>query len=204
MSQSGSSPAEQLAFLRSLAAAGQDAQITAGPYLVAGGAWFGVASLFHWAVSSGLLDLEPSAYGAIWIAAALGFGINLFLLVRRDSDRPESGSNRALNAVWTAIGYSMFVAWVSLWLASSRTDDYSLMNALPLYILAVYGAAWSVAGMLTGQRWIRATAIAAFASAILVGVLIDSPHLMLAYAAALFACALVPGLVMMRRAAAAG
>ena len=110
MSQSGSSPAEQLAFLRSLAVAGQDAPLTAGPYLVAGGAWFGVASLFHWAVSSGLLDLEPSAYGAIWIAAALGFGINLFLLVRRDSDRPESGSNRALNAVWTAIGYSMFVA----------------------------------------------------------------------------------------------
>ena len=76
------------------------------------------------------------------------------------------------------------------------------MNAMPLYILAVYGAAWSVAGMLTGQRWIRTTAIAAFASAILVGLMIDSPHLMLTYAAALFACALVPGMVLMRRAAA--
>jgi len=202
MNQPGSSPAEQLAFLRSLAVAGQEAPLTAGPYLVAGGTWFGLASLVHWAISIGLLDFEPSAYGAVWIAAAVGFGINLFLLVRRDSGQPESGSNRALNAVWTAIGYSMFVAWVSLWLASSRTADYTLMNAMPLYILAVYGAAWSVAGMLTGQRWIRATAIGAFASAILVGLMIDSPYLMLAYAAALFACALVPGLVMMRRAAA--
>jgi hypothetical protein len=202
MNQPGSSPAEQLAFLRSLAVAGQEAPLTAGPYLVAGGIWFGLASLVHWAISIGLLDFEPSAYGAVWIAAAVGFGINLFLLVRRDSGQPESGSNRALNAVWTAIGYSMFVAWVSLWLASSRTADYTLMNAMPLYILAVYGAAWSVAGMLTGQRWIRATAIGAFASAILVGLMIDSPYLMLAYAAALFACALVPGLVMMRRAAA--
>ena len=202
MNQPGSSPAEQLAFLRSLAVAGQEAPLTAGPYLVAGGTWFGLASLVHWAISIGLLDFEPSAYGIVWIAAAVGFGINLFLLVRRDSGQPESGSNRALNAVWTAIGYSMFVAWVSLWLASSRTADYTLMNAMPLYILAVYGAAWSVAGMLTGQRWIRATAIGAFASAILVGLMIDSPYLMLAYAAALFACALVPGLVMMRRAAA--
>lgn len=203
MNHSGSSPAEQLAFLRSLAVAGQEAPLTAGPYLVAGGAWFGLASLVHWAISIDLLGLAPAAYGIIWIAAAVGFGINLFLLVRRDSGQPESGSNRALNAVWTAIGYSMFVAWVSLWLASSRTADYTLMNAMPLYILAVYGAAWSVAGMLTGQRWIRTTAIAAFTSAIVVGLMIDSPHLMLAYAAALVACALVPGLVMMRRAAVA-
>ena len=44
-------------------------------WLVAGGAWFGLASLVHWAVSTDLLGLAPAAYGIIWIAAAVGFFI---------------------------------------------------------------------------------------------------------------------------------
>jgi hypothetical protein len=200
VNQSGPSPEEHLAYLRSLAVAGRDAPLSSGPYLVAGGVWFGLASLVHWAVAIGALELPPQAYAPIWIAAAIGFVASLFVLLRRDSHGVESGSNRAINAVWSAVGISIFVIWVSLWLASARLGDFTLMNAMPLYILAVYGAAWSVAGMLTRQRWIWATAYAAFGAAVVVALLIDSAHVMLAYAVALFACAVVPGLVLMRRA----
>lgn len=200
VSQHSPSPQDQIAFLRALAVAGQETPLNSGPYLIAGGLWFGVASLVHWAIAIGALALPPQAYGIVWIAAAAGFGISLFALVRRDAHRAESGSNRALNAVWTAVGCSIFCVWISLWLASSRLGDFMLMNAMPLFILAVYGAAWSVAGMLTRQRWIWATAYGAFASAVVVGWLIGSPQVMLAYALALLLCAVLPGLVLVRRA----
>jgi hypothetical protein len=114
------SPRDQIAFLRSLAVAGQETPLSSGPYLIAGGHWFGFASLVHWTVAIGLLALPPRAYGLIWIVAAVGFGATLFALVRRDAHRVESGSNRALNTVWSAVGICIFCVWISLWLASSR------------------------------------------------------------------------------------
>jgi hypothetical protein len=63
---------------------------------------------------------QQRAYGLIWIVAAVGFGATLFALVRRDAHRVESGSNRALNTVWSAVGICIFCVWISLWLASSR------------------------------------------------------------------------------------
>jgi hypothetical protein len=69
------SPRDQIAFLRSLAVAGQETPLSSGPYLIAGGHWFGFASLVHWTVAIGLLALPPRAYGLIWIVAAVGICI---------------------------------------------------------------------------------------------------------------------------------
>lgn len=198
------SPAEQLSFLRSLALAGQDAPLSCGPYLVAAGIIFGVASLGHWGIANGLLASPGPSYMLGWIAAALAYTVFLVVQIRRDQGRAESAANRAINSVWSAAGFSMFVAWASLWIVSWRQGDYTWMAAIPIFILALYGAAWSVAGMLTRRRWVNNVALAAFAATLLVAWMLDSRHVMLVYALALFACAAVPGLYLMRRERTAG
>ncbi|MDP8915737.1 MAG: hypothetical protein M3M95_00760, partial [Pseudomonadota bacterium] len=65
-------------------------------------------------------------------------------------------------------------------------------------ILALYGAAWSVAGAMTGKTWIKATAGASLLLAIGVAWLTGEAEQPLAYAAALFLVALLPGLVLLR------
>ena len=92
------SPIEQLSFLRSLALAGQDAPLNCGPYLVAGGAIFGAASLMHWGIDNGWVASPGPAYMLAWIIAAIVFSAFLFVQVRRDRGRAESAFNRAINA----------------------------------------------------------------------------------------------------------
>jgi len=65
-------------------------------------------------------------------------------------------------------------------------------------ILALYGAAWFVAGEMSRQGWLKLVALAAFIGAVVLGALASGPHLMLAYAACLVLVAVVPGIVLMR------
>lgn len=193
------SPTEQLSFLRSLALAGQDAPLNCGPYLVAGGMIFGVASLVHWGIDNGWVASPGPAYMLAWIVSAVAFGAFLVMQIRRDQGRAESAANRAVNSVWSAAGFSMFVVWIGLWIVSWKQGDFAWMAVIPIYILALYGAAWSVAGMLTRRRWASNVALASFAAALLVAWMLGSPHAMLVYGLALFACGAVPGLILVRR-----
>lgn len=200
MAEINPSAEESLAFLRSMTEAGRDAPLRAGPYLLAAGGCFGLASLVSWTIATGILPAKPHAYAYVWLGAAVAFMTILFALVRRDRRNVENFNNRALNAVWTAAGFGIFFFWIGMSIISWRRADASAMSTMPIFVLALYGAAWSATSVITRQAWIRLIAGLTFVSVVLVSWLSESAHLYLGYAAALVLSAVVPGAVMMRQA----
>jgi hypothetical protein len=66
-------------------------------------------------------------------------------------------------------------------------------------VLAFYGAAWLVSAAMNQARAPGLLSAGCFIAAALIGLLVNSPNLLLAYAAALVLFALIPGLVYMRK-----
>lgn len=189
---------DDLAYLRSLAEAGRDAPLSAGPYLIAGGSWFGVASL-----ALGIVDVTgvANAREHLWmlfLLSAVGFSAQLAVLIRRDHGRAESQSNFAINATWSAAGWGIFVFWAAAAIVAWRHGSGFFMNAIPLVVLAVYGIGWWVAAAVSRQAWMKGLVAASYLSMLVVGAAIGTPYVWLAYALALFACAVLPGLKLTR------
>lgn len=190
-----------LDYLRRLAEAGRHAPLSAGPYLVAGGGWFGFSSLVM-----GLLELagNPTSVnfvGAVFLAAALGFGLHLFFLIRRDRATAETNSNAAINAAWTAAGCGIFAFWVAATIVAIRHQSGLFFSAIPLVVLVVYGIAWWVAAVVSRQPWMKGVVAATYAGLLGVALAIGTRYVWLAYAVALLGTALVPGLKLVRTAA---
>jgi hypothetical protein len=192
------SAAADLSYLRNLATAGQNAPLMAGPYLVAGGAWFAAASLLQWPVIRDVLGLDAGQAVLAWLLAAAGFAVHLTVLLRRDRGRAENTSNRAVNAVWSGIGWCIFAFWVGAAIMSYRKGDAFLMNAISLHVLAVYGVGWTVAAVMTGRGWMQFNAAMALLTVPVLGALVGTGQEYLAYAIALVLTAIVPGLRIMR------
>jgi hypothetical protein len=195
------SSAADLSYLRTLAAAGQEEPLTAGPYLVAGGGWFAAASLVQWPPLRDLLGLSPQLATLAWLVAAVGFAVHLTVLLRRDRGRVENHSNRAINAVWSGIGFAIFAFWVGIAVMAWRRGDAFLMNSISLQVMSLYAVGWFVAAAMTGQGWMRFNGIMALTTVPVLGLLVGTGHEYIAYAVALVLTAVVPGLRLMRAAA---
>ena len=70
---------------------------------------------------------------------------------------------------------------------------------MPSVVATAYGSAWIVSGAMSGQRWMTATGLLAYAGAILFGALVGDPVIYLAFTAFMVLTALVPGLALMRQ-----
>lgn len=195
------SASADLSYLRSLATAGQDAPLMAGPYLVAGGGWFAAASLVQWPPLRDLLGLGPQQAVLAWLVAALGFAVHLAVLLRRDRGRAENHSNRAINAVWSGIGFAIFAFWVGIAVMAWRRGDAFLMNSISLQVLSLYAVGWFVAATMTGQSWMRVNALFVLVTVPTLGMLVGTGHEYIAYAIALVLTAVHPGHRLMRAAA---
>lgn len=190
-----------LDYLRRLTEAGRHAPLSAGPYLIAGGGWFGFASLIM-----GLLELAGNPArgnlpGAVFLAAALGFGLHLAYLIGRDRGQTETHSNAAINAAWTAAGFGIFAFWIAATIVAVRHQSGFFMNSIPLLVLAVYGIAWWVAAVVSQQAWMKSVVAATYLGLLVVALAIGSRYVWLAYALALLGTALLPGLRLVRTAA---
>lgn len=192
------STTHDLDYLRRLAEAGRNAPLSAGPYLVAGGGWFGFSSLLM-----GLLEIAGSPsrgnwVGAVFLAAAVGFGLHLAYLVRRDRGSAQTHSNAAINAAWTAAGFGIFAFWIAATIVALRHQTGFFMNSMPLLVLAVYGIAWWVAAAVSQQAWMKNVVAATYVGLLVVALAIGTRYVWLAYAVALLGTAWVPGLKLVR------
>jgi len=195
-----------IGFLKALAEEGRSPTLVGGSIMIAAGIIFGLASLGQWALRNGL---SPSfgvwAPPVIWIAAMVVFMVALAVILRRlGPHKLGEGANRAIGVAWSSAGLAMFTLFVSAGIVAWRTgSDASLMMLCPI-VLSVYGLCWSVAASLAGVGWMRLAAIGSFAAALVTALMCNSPSLFLVYAAALAILALLPGVVMVRRARAQG
>jgi hypothetical protein len=186
-------------WLRSLAESGRNGPLQAGPYLVAGGAWFGGASLALALAQLRVLALPEGAESRIWMASALGFLATLAVLIYRDRHVTERGTNRLINAAWSAAGVTIFVYWLASSLLALRLDDGIVMVTMAPAVLSIYGLVWWIKGSLTGSGWMRALALVSFASVFVIALAVGSPYVWLSYTFSLLVTALLPGLYLVAR-----
>lgn len=197
---------DDLAFLRALAEDGRRTPLLGGSLLAAAGGCYGLASFVQWLILIRVVAIPPVSVFGVWtLAVAVHLALQS-VLIRRLAAKPGMGSNtnRASRDVWTAVGVGCFVLMTAVAVASWKAKTGLLIGFAPSIILVLYGAAWWVAASVSKLAWIRALAAASFATAIALGLLIGSVHIWLAYAAALFLLAVVPGLALMRQEPPAG
>ena len=187
---------EDLAFLRDLAESGRDAPFGGGDYLIAGGGWFALASLIVWAGAQGFFGLGlPSAHLA-WVIAAAVVAVHLALLIRRDRALPETTSNRALSAVFSAIGFGIFVFWLGAFVLTLRSGSEAVdpvMSSISLHVLSAYGVAWTAYRIISRRSWAGGVAAASFVAVPLMAAVQGSGHEYLVYALVIVATAVIPG-----------
>jgi hypothetical protein len=193
--------ADDLAYLKTLAEEGRAAPILAGPYIALAGGVFGITSLVHCAIQTRILPLPAPALGGIWLASGLVFALCLPLLDRRTRTRPGGASslNETIGTVWTQAGIAIAVLSVALIVAGYRTADWGVLNLFPSIILALYGLCWMAAAHIGRTGWLRRVGVGSFIASIAMAAVAGGPLLWLAYAIALFALALAPGLLLMRQ-----
>ena len=186
---------DDLNFLRRLAEAGQDAPLTMGPYLIAGGGWFGLASL---AIGLAQLGAIPGGVNAVlgqaMLIAVVGFAVTLFMLLRRERGRVQNTTNNTLGAAWSAVGWGIFLFVIAISLVVARTGEEYLLNSISLVVLTLYAMAWKLSAEVSRKSWMNAIVGLTVISLLIVAVSIGSMFSWLAYAAALFLSAVFPGI----------
>lgn len=203
MSHDHSPAHDDLSYLRSLAEAGRNAPLSAGPYLLAGGGAFALASFAIGLADAGLLPYTARAVAAPALLGALAaFGVCLAVLLKRDARRAKTDTNRAVAAAWTAVGLGIFFYCLAVQVASWRIGTDSLGNSIALAVLTQYGAAWLVTALVARRRWMFAVAAITALSMILVAATMGTPAAWFAYAAALVLSGVLPGAHLMRLASA--
>lgn len=192
---------DDIAFMRALAEEGTQVPLLGGGISLAAGLVFAAASVIHWAITEKVLQVSEWALMANWVGAGVIFGVVCKLLIKRSNAQPGASSsvNKATGSAWSAVGFSIFTMFVALMAMAYATKNGAIFNVFPVLILALYGAAWSVAADLTGRLWIRFVALGSFAAAVIMGLLGASSYLMLAYAAALLLLAALPGFILLRQ-----
>ncbi len=193
-----SASVNDLAFLRSLAEAGRDAPLSAGPYLVFGGGWFAVASIVIGLADLALIPFTRNeVMPACMLGALVGFGITLAVLVRRDARKAETNTNKAVGAAWTAAGFGIFFYFLAIQIASWRTGSGDLHHTMLLVVLLLYGTAWLVMAQVTGRRWMVGVALLTAISLFGVAFSLATQAAWLAYAGALILSGVLPGAYLM-------
>ena len=192
---------DDLAYMRALADEGRRAPLLGGSILVAAGLIYGTASLAHWAVMAGLLDLPRSSLGLIWGVAVAAFLIALFVLKARLGGKPGAAAmaNRVSGAAWGGMGGASFAIGLSLFAAVFKTGDWIFMALFPPVILALYGAAWIVGAALSDRPWMKWVAAGSFAAAVGCALLIGEQAQYLVYAVSFLLLSVAPGLALMRQ-----
>lgn len=192
---------DDIAFMRALAEEGRRAPLLGGAIMLTAGAVFGGASLIHFAIAVSGAQLTPWIYPILWIGAGVLFGVIMQVLKARYRGRPGVGSpsNRAMRAVWQGVGVAIFALFVALGIASWKIDNPVVFGLFPSAILALYGAAWTLAAQMSDHKWMRGIALLSFVFAALMPLLLGDARIYLVYAAALGLTAVLPGVLIMRQ-----
>jgi hypothetical protein len=196
---------DDIAYMKELAVDGQRASSrVGGGILAAAGAVYGATAIAQWAQATGRLALPSNDLTFLWLGATgLFLVLAMLIKVMCRGETNRGPVNRANRIVWIAVGWGIAALMVSFFIASYSTGQWIFMNMLAPVVLTFYGAAWMVNASMVKRPAFAVIAAGCFLAAAGMGFLVNSPNLMLAYAAALLLFAFLPGLILMRRGAVA-
>lgn len=193
---------EDLAYVRDLADAGQQAPLLGGRFLAFWGALVSIAYFLHFAISSDLVGWPDTAFAWVW-GGFIAFGLlgqALLILSIRDKPGSHSVGNRSEATVWMAGGFALFVYFATLIVKSiaQGTPAPGFEASLPI-VFAIYGIGLVTTGVMGKTRILT---IAGYGALTMVAVAIWFEGAVTSWAVAsigAFATIFLPGLAMMRR-----
>lgn len=192
---------DDIAFMKAVTEDSSRALIRDGAVLIAVGVIFGLDSFRFWGIEAGFLPwAKPTEHFYGFDAFAI-FLVVLYVIMRRFRGLAQGGRARAVSAAWLGVGAAYVVALVSLGAAAWRLKQPLLMVWIPPMILfTLYGASWWIAFAVKRRAWFAGVAIGSFATALLSGLSIPSPHEWAVLAFGLFLWVAVPGIVIVQQA----
>ena len=197
-------PAADIAWMRRLAEEGGQAPMQGNSLLMFGGLFYGLASLFHWAVVTGAAPLAENQLWIGWIVATLAYFVVLAVTIPRLRRGVSTTANRAAGIAWTGMGWGIFAMFIAMSVLGWRLADEAALNAMfaliPSIIMVFYGVGWAVHAEMQRSRMLWMLSLGSFAAAPLLALFAGTAEQYLAYAAALFLLMGLPGFLLMRAA----
>lgn len=190
-----------LAYVRDLAEAGQNAPLLGGRFLVMWGGLVSLAYAGHFLIATGTFGLAPSALWMLWVAMGIIGGAGQFLLVSALRGKPGGAStgNRVQSVLWSTAGIFLFVYFVGLMARVLFTGEgiEGFYWSVPM-VLGLYGIGQFLTGAMTGSSALKFAGIAAFAGVLAATFLTGTEYIWLVGAGSAFTAVFIPGLLMMR------
>ncbi len=191
---------DDIAFMRALADEGVRPPLLAGPTMMLAGAVWGVSCFAAWVE---MKFAHPSIWtqNAILIAPLVIFlGVLPFFRARnRRMPGYKSPANRAVGIAWAGAAWGIFALAACIIVSAWVTKNGALITMMPQIVIVLYGVAWTVSAAMTRDRFLWATAIASYISAIATSPFMNTPDGYLAFAIVLVLIAFIPGFVLWRR-----
>lgn len=191
---------DDIAYMRGLAHEGRKTPMLGGSILIAAGLIFSAASVAHWAILTGAVNLPLQALSVMWLAATAVFFIALAVLRVGIGRKPGAFSpvNKASGAAWMGVGIGIFVMAIAMSIVSWKVQSAIPVLLFPSLIFTLYGAGWAVSAKVSDKKWLWWLAVGAWIAAPLIALLTGEPEQYLAYAAGLLILTTLPGVIMVR------
>lgn len=169
-------------------------------YLIAG-VLYGAQCLVNWA----LLVTDAQVSGLTWMLVGW-LPTVLFLVMifhnswqNRENPYGSGTTKRAVGAAFTGAGAANLVLALTFGWVAYQNRDWTIWLLFPLVVCALQGAIWLATAILRRHLWHGVTAIGWFASAMVLGLVIDNVSTyVLVLGIALFACMALPGFLIFR------
>nr|WP_321359901.1 hypothetical protein [uncultured Hyphomonas sp.] len=194
--------ADDLAYIRDLAEAGEKAPLLGGRYLVWWGALTTLAYLAQYAILERLVGLPPQALSFLWggyVILGLGGSFSMHRTFGPGKPGAASTGNRVSALVWKSAGLFLGAYFTGTFFkaALGPADFDPFIWSLPL-VVGVYGLAQYAGGVMAGSPVLTRAGQAALVATIPAVMLVGSPLAWLLGAAVAAFCILLPGIVLMR------
>lgn len=190
-----------LAYLRDLAEAGQNAPLLGGRFLAMWGGLVTLAYIGHYMIASGQLGLGPQALGVMWagfVVLGIGGQIALRSLMPAKAGMASAG-NRVQATLWTVSGFMLFAYFAGVIARVVLTGEgmEGFFWSVPV-VLGLYGIGQFVTGALVESAALKFAGVVALVGVAVAAFLTGSNLIWLAGAGVAFLAVFVPGLMMLR------
>ena len=200
--QSINDPAlSDLAYLKDLAQAGEQAPLVGGPCGLMWGILLTVTFAGQWAILSGTINTPARNLMFLWIAFAVIGGIGSAILGRRVVQKPGAGStaNRVDSYVWVMFAGMMATLFIGVLLSNFLgTGTPQLYDLIVIVGFAGQGLAYGVVAKISKIKWIQLSSLAGFVASAICFTAFGSVNLYLIAAIATVFTVIVPSLISMR------
>jgi hypothetical protein len=191
---------DDLTFLRSLVQGSDNFQRYFGQVYFAAGLCYSVQMLLHAGQALGWIT-SPTLGAVIAAGPTIVFLGLLAWLLRRQGGSPPTTANRAIGAVFRAVGLTNLALTAVIGGAAWRAHSLDVWLIYPCVAMVLQGLAWMVAWQVRRRSWFAAVAAGWFATGVGMGFAIGMPFAYVAIAGlGMLAFMLIPGAVMMRQA----